>query len=325
MHYVVRHIDRASPSVIAALRSAGVATTHEASGRSGLLSPSILPRQNGFTVAGSAVTVLCPPGDNLMIHAAVEVCSPGDILVVTTTSLSTDGMFGDLLATSLRARGVAGLVIDAGVRDIATLRSMEFPVWSRAVHAQGTLKSSAGSVNVPVVVAGQVVQPGDVVVADDDGVVVVALGRAAEVADAARARLAGEEDKRAALAEGTLGLDLYALRPLLATLGVQYIDRLPAESTTAPPRLPASTALSATNHLTYATSRSDAAFSADETHSTNEAHPAGEAAPTNLAAPPGPADRSHTSDRATKPSRTTKAADEAREAKRSGVVVDDRG
>ena len=174
----------------------------------------------------SAVTVLSQPGDNLMLHAAVEVCRPGDVLVVATTSDSTDGMFGDLLATSLRARGVIGLVIDAGVRDIATLRAMGFPVWSSAVHAQGTVKASPGSVNVPVVVAGQLVEPGDIVIADDDGVLALPIRRGVEVADAADRRLENEEAKRAALASGTLGVDLYGLRPLLADLGVVYVDRL---------------------------------------------------------------------------------------------------
>jgi len=230
MHYVVRTVDRARPDLITALRDAGVATVHEAAGRTGLLGPAIRPRQDGTTVAGSAITVLCRPGDNLMIHAAVEICSPGDILVVTTTSPSTDGMFGDLLATSLTARGVRALVSDAGVRDIATLREMGFGVWSRAVHAQGTVKAGAGSVNVPVVLDGQPVHPGDVVVADDDGVVVVPAARAGEVADAAAARLAAEESKRADLASGTLGVDLYKLRPLLADLGVQYVDRLPDQN-----------------------------------------------------------------------------------------------
>nr|WP_296072214.1 4-carboxy-4-hydroxy-2-oxoadipate aldolase/oxaloacetate decarboxylase [uncultured Actinoplanes sp.] len=226
-HYVVRAVDRAEPEVIAALREAGVATTHEAAGRTGLLGPRIRPRQTGAAVAGSAITVSCPPGDNLMIHAAVEVCRPGDILVVTTTSPSTDGMVGDLLATSLRARGVLGVVSDAGVRDIAALRDMGFPVWSRAVHAQGTVKASPGSVNVPVVAAGQLVRPGDIIVADDDGVLALPASRGAGVVAAAAQRLANEESKRSKLAGGTLGLDLYDLRPLLASLGVAYVDRLP--------------------------------------------------------------------------------------------------
>ena len=226
-HYIVRSVDRSEPETIAALRAAGVATGHEAAGRIGLLGPAIHPRQTGARIAGSAITVSCHPGDNLMIHAAVEVCQPGDVLVVTTSSPSTDGMFGGLLATSLMARGVVGLVIDAGVRDIATLREMGFPVWSRAVHAQGTVKASPGSVNVPIVVDGQLVNPGDVVIADDDGVLAVSTKVAPAVVDSAAQRLASEESKRAALAAGTLGLDLYDLRPLLARLGVQYTDRLP--------------------------------------------------------------------------------------------------
>ncbi|PRY44775.1 4-carboxy-4-hydroxy-2-oxoadipate aldolase/oxaloacetate decarboxylase [Umezawaea tangerina] len=226
-HYVVRHVDRADPETVAALREAGVAAVHEAAGRTGLLGPAVRARQSGTAIAGSAITVSCHPGDNLMIHAAVEVCRPGDVLVVTTTSRSTDGMFGDLLATSLVARGVVGLVIDAGVRDLAALRGMGFPVWSRAVHAQGTVKASPGSVNVPVVADGRVVRPGDVVVADDDGVLALPVAAAPDVAAAAAKRLAGEAAKRAELAGGTLGIDLYGLRPLLADLGVTYVDRLP--------------------------------------------------------------------------------------------------
>jgi 4-hydroxy-4-methyl-2-oxoglutarate aldolase len=228
-HYVVRTVTRADSQVIKRLGSVGVSTAHEAAGRIGLLGTAIQARQNGATIAGSAITVSSHPGDNLMIHAAVEVCQPGDVLVVTTTSPSTDGMFGDLLATSLQARGVLGLVIDAGVRDIAALREMGFPVWSRAVHAQGTAKANPGSVNVPVVAAGQIVRPGDVIVADDDGVLALPVTRAAAAADAAEKRLANEAAKRAALAGGTLGVDLYSLRHLLAELGVQYVDRLPGE------------------------------------------------------------------------------------------------
>jgi 4-hydroxy-4-methyl-2-oxoglutarate aldolase len=226
-HFVVRKVDRAEPDSIADLRAAGVATAHEAAGRIGLLGPEIQPRQNGAAIAGSAITVSCHPGDNLMIHAAVEVCSPGDVLVVTTTSPSTDGMFGDLLATSLQARGVLGLVIDAGVRDIAVLRGMGFPVWSRVVHAQGTVKASPGSVNVPVVAAGQIVRPGDVVIADDDGVLVLPATRSRAVAEASAKRIAGEAGKREQLANGVLGVDMYRLRPRLAELGVRYVDRLP--------------------------------------------------------------------------------------------------
>jgi len=226
-HFVVREIDRADPAVMAALRHAGVATVHEAAGRTGLLGPGIRPVQDGTRIAGPAVTVSCPPGDNLMVHAAVEMVAPGDVLVVTTTSRSTDGMVGELIATSLAHRGCAGLVIDAGVRDVADLRAMGFPVWSRAVHAQGTVKAGPGSVNVPVVAAGQIVRPGDIVVADDDGVLALPIALGEAVAAAAAQRLATEEAKRQTLADGTLGVDLYGLRPLLAKLGVEYVDRLP--------------------------------------------------------------------------------------------------
>ncbi|WP_125775444.1 4-carboxy-4-hydroxy-2-oxoadipate aldolase/oxaloacetate decarboxylase [Antribacter gilvus] len=226
-HVVVREIDRAPAEVIERLRQAGVATAHEAAGRTGLVGPRVLPRQDGVTIAGSAVTVLSHPGDNLMIHAAVEVCRPGDVLVVATTAESAHGMFGDLLATSLAAHGVIGLVTDAGVRDLATLRELGFPVWSRAVHAQGCVKATPGSVNVPVVVAGQRVRPGDVIVADDDGVLALAASVAPAVADAADERRANEEAKRARFEAGELGLDMYDLRPLLARLGVEYVDRLP--------------------------------------------------------------------------------------------------
>ncbi|MGI5156493.1 4-carboxy-4-hydroxy-2-oxoadipate aldolase/oxaloacetate decarboxylase [Microbispora sp. CA-102843] len=229
MHYVVRNVPRPDPGVVQGLREAGVATVHEAAGRTGLIDPAVCARQDGAVIAGSAVTVSSHPGDNLMIHAAVEMCEEGDVLVVTTTSPSTDGMFGELLATSLMARGVAGLVIDAGVRDIAELRAMGFPVWSRAVSAQGTVKASPGSVNVPVVCGGQVVRPGDVVVADDDGVVCVPRGTAPRVLDRARARIAAEEDKREALRSGELGVDMYGLRELLSRLGVRYVDDLPEE------------------------------------------------------------------------------------------------
>jgi 4-hydroxy-4-methyl-2-oxoglutarate aldolase len=224
-HVVVREIERADPEVVAGLAEAGVATVHEAAGRSGLLGPEIRPIQQGIRLAGSTVTVLCHPGDNLMIHAAVEVVRPGDVLVVTTMSRSTDGMFGELLATSLTAHGCAGLVIDAGVRDVAELRAAGFPVWSRAVHAQGTVKASAGSVNVTVCCAGQIVHPGDVVVADDDGVCVVGRAAAGEVLRACAARTAREAAYREVLRSGTLGLDHNNLRPLLDKLGVRYVDR----------------------------------------------------------------------------------------------------
>lgn len=223
-HVVVHHIDRADPATVAGLAAAGVATVHEALGRTGLMQPCITPIQRAARIAGSAVTVSCQAGDNLMIHAAVEVVAAGDVLVVTTTSESTDGMFGELLATSLRAAGCIGLVIDAGVRDVAELNDMGFPVWSRAVHAQGTVKATPGSVNVPVVCAGAAVRPGDVIVADDDGVVVVPRAAATRTRDASDARLAKEASVRQQLEGGALGLDLYGLRQRLLDLGVHHLD-----------------------------------------------------------------------------------------------------
>jgi 4-hydroxy-4-methyl-2-oxoglutarate aldolase len=223
-HVVVRTTRKIVKEVLDGLAEAGASTVHEAGGRRGAVSPEIRPIQRGARIAGSAVTVSCHPGDNLMIHAAVEQVRPGDVLVVTTTSPSTDGMLGDLLATSLRAHGVVGVILDAGVRDVAELREMGFPVWSRAVSTQGTVKASPGSVNVPIVVGGQVVDPGDAIIADDDGVVVVPHERAADVLEAARDRIAAEGSKRARLAAGELGLDMYGLRPLLAELGVVYVD-----------------------------------------------------------------------------------------------------
>jgi len=223
-NYVIRNINRADRKVISGLEAAGVATVHEAYGRRGLLDSAIRPIQEGMSVAGSAVTVLCPPGDNMMLHAAVEVVQPGDLLVVTTTSPSTDGMFGDLLATSLIKRGAVGLVIEAGVRDTAELRTMGFPVWSRAIHAQGTVKATPGSVNVPVVCAGMTIEPGDVVVADDDGVVVVSRSNASEALAAANARIEKEEVARRRLEAGELGLDFYGLRDQLEVLGVRWVE-----------------------------------------------------------------------------------------------------
>jgi len=223
-HVVVRDIVRTEASVIEGLAALGVSTVHEADQRRGALDPAIRPIQAGARIAGPAVTVSCPPGDNLMVHAAVELLRPGDILVVTTTSPSTDGMIGELLATSLRAHGAIGLVSAGGIRDAAELRSMGFPVWARAVSPQGTTKLKPGSANVPVVCGGQLVHPGDAIVADDDGVVVVPRGRCVEVLAAGRARMGDEDVKRAKLAAGELGVDMYGLRTLLADLGVTYVD-----------------------------------------------------------------------------------------------------
>jgi 4-hydroxy-4-methyl-2-oxoglutarate aldolase len=221
---VVTGWPRADLDAVDVLAEFGVATVHEAIGRSGYVGTGIRPAWPGIRVGGTAVTALCWPGDNLMIHAAVEQCRPGDILVVTTTSPSTDGAFGELLATSLARRGVRGLVTTGGVRDVAELQAMGFPVFCAAICAQGTVKATAGAVNVPVSIGGQLVAPGDAVIADDDGVVVVPRPQVSGAVAAARARVAKEAASRAALDAGELGLDRYGLRAVLAEQGVEYLD-----------------------------------------------------------------------------------------------------
>ncbi|KAB2968949.1 4-hydroxy-4-methyl-2-oxoglutarate aldolase/4-carboxy-4-hydroxy-2-oxoadipate aldolase [Zoogloea sp.] len=221
---VKRNIERADPAAVERLSRFGVATIHEAMGRVGLMKPTIRPVYAGAHLCGTAVTVLLQPGDNWMLHVAAEQIQPGDVVVAGCTADSTDGFFGDLLATSYKSRGAKGLIIDGGVRDIKDLTAMGFPVFSRAIHAKGCTRATLGSVNVPIVCAGAMVNPGDVVIADDDGVVVVPAALAQQVADAAEARENNETAKRARFATGELGLDMYELRGPLAKAGLKYID-----------------------------------------------------------------------------------------------------
>lgn len=221
---VVTDPPRTDVGVAEILGTYGVATVHEAHGRTGYLGPEFRPAWPGAQIGGNAVTALCWPGDNLMIHVAVEQCRAGDVLVVATNSPSTDGLFGELFATALRHRGVRGVILGSGVRDVAQLRKMRFPAWSRAVSAQGSVKATAGAVNVPIVLGGQTVHPGDVVVADDDGVMIVSLGDVARTLATARVRNEKEAASRAAFAQGELGLDRYQLRERLPGLGIEYIS-----------------------------------------------------------------------------------------------------
>ena len=222
---VVRNIQRADSNAIGTFEALGIATVHEALGRSGLMKPYLRPIYAGAQIAGPAVTVLAQPGDNWMLHVAIEQCREGDVVVVGCTADNTDGMFGELLATSMRARGVKGLIIDAGCRDVKPLHDMDFPVWSKAISAKGTVKATVGAVNVPVVCAGVNVEPGDAIVADDDGVVVVPKKYCVETAQKAQKRFDDEDGKRKRLASGELGLDMYKMREALEKAGLRYVDK----------------------------------------------------------------------------------------------------